>query len=207
MLLNVLIISVIAKGQKMKQQLIQHYVEQKLAELGYTPNSDINYVFFWKPRPKTKGVIDEACCCQWWFSNFNFRGDRHVTAEHAMMYTKAKMFNDNQAMAAIREERQPHAAKAIGRQVRNFDSTIWDNESYALVREINLEKYKQDKRLLDWMKTLPANTVFVEASPFDRIWGIGLADDGTTDLTKPSNWQGLNKLGFAITEVFQELVK
>lgn len=191
----------------MKQQLIQHFVEQKLAALGYTPKSDMNFVYFWKPRPKTKGVIDEACCCQWWFSNFTFRGMRHATAEHAMMYTKAKMFDDQQAMDAIREERQPHAVKAIGRQVLGFDGAKWDAESYELVRDINLEKYRQDKRLLDWLKTLPKNTVFVEASPFDRIWGIGLADDGTTDLSNIANWQGMNKLGFAITEVFQELVK
>lgn len=191
----------------MKQQLIQHFVEQKLATLGYTPKSDMNFVYFWKPRPKTKGVIDEACCCQWWFSNFTFRGMRHATAEHAMMYTKAKMFDDQQAMDAIREERQPHAVKAIGRQVLGFDGAKWDAESYELVRDINLEKYRQDKRLLDWLKTLPKNTVFVEASPFDRIWGIGLADDGTTDLSNIANWQGMNKLGFAITEVFQELVK
>ncbi len=191
----------------MKQQLIQHFVEQKLAALGYTPKSDMNFVYFWKPRPKTKGAIDEACCCQWWFSNFTFRGMRHATAEHAMMYTKAKMFDDQQAMDAIREERQPHAVKAIGRQVLGFDGAKWDAESYELVRDINLEKYRQDKRLLDWLKTLPKNTVFVEASPFDRIWGIGLADDGTTDLSNIANWQGMNKLGFAITEVFQELVK
>ena len=191
----------------MKQQLIQHFVEQKLAALGYTPKSDMNFVYFWKPRPKTKRVIDEACCCQWWFSNFTFRGMRHATAEHAMMYTKAKMFDDQQAMDAIREERQPHAVKAIGRQVLGFDGAKWDAESYELVRDINLEKYRQDKRLLDWLKTLPKNTVFVEASPFDRIWGIGLADDGTTDLSNIANWQGMNKLGFAITEVFQELVK
>lgn len=193
----------------MKQQLIQQYVEQKLAELGYTPQSDINYVFFWKPRPRTQGVVDEACCCQWWFSNFTFQGIRHATAEHAMMYSKAKMFNDETAMNAILKERHPHSAKAIGRQVQNFNGARWDNESYDLVREINLEKYKQDKRLLEWMKTLPSNTVFVEASPYDRIWGIGLGEDGidTSFLEQPSNWQGLNKLGFAITEVFQELVK
>lgn len=190
----------------MKQDLIQFYLERKFDDLGLDV-SDVNMVYFWKPRPKERGTIDEACCCQWWFSKFKFEGTVFRTAEHAMMYGKAKMFNDQQAMSAILEELLPHAVKAIGRQVRNFDGTKWDNASYDLVRDINREKFKQDPRLKKWLLSLPDNTVFVEASPFDRIWGIGLGDDGTTDLTNIKNWQGMNKLGFAITEVFQELLK
>jgi ribA/ribD-fused uncharacterized protein len=41
--------------------------------------------------------------------------------------------------------------------------------------------------------------VLVEASPRDRIWGIGLT---ATDerAASPATWQGLNLLGFALMQ-------
>jgi predicted NAD-dependent protein-ADP-ribosyltransferase YbiA (DUF1768 family) len=40
----------------------------------------------------------------------------------------------------------------------------------------------------------------VEASPSDRIWGIGLtADDPRA--ANPASWRGLNLLGFALGDV------
>jgi ribA/ribD-fused uncharacterized protein len=42
--------------------------------------------------------------------------------------------------------------------------------------------------------------VLVEASPVDRIWGIGLTrrDPAAAD---PDQWHGLNLLGFAVMQV------
>ena len=190
----------------MKNILMQQYIRAKLNKLGFTPQSDINFVYFWKPKPKEKGVVDESCCCQWWRSKFTYSNRVFLTAEHAMMFKKAEMFEDVDAMLAIMEEKDPWTVKSIGRQVRNFNAVKWDDASYEIVRDINLAKFKQDKRLLAWLKSLPRNTLFVEASPLDRIWGIGLGNDGDVDLTNFSNWQGQNKLGFAVTEVFQELI-
>ena len=189
----------------MKHQLLQVYLENMLSKLGFSQLDGANLVYFWKPKPKVANVVDAACCCQWWYSRIEFEGVTFVTAEHAMMYGKAKMFGDQQAMDAILEERLPHVAKSIGRQVRNFNNRKWEDESYALVKAINKAKFTQDPRLKKWLLSLPENTVIVETSPYDRIWGIGLAEDEPVDLKQLKNWQGQNKLGFAITEVLQEL--
>jgi predicted NAD-dependent protein-ADP-ribosyltransferase YbiA (DUF1768 family) len=45
------------------------------------------------------------------------------------------------------------------------------------------------------MRALP--WTWSEASPVDRIWGIGLAADHE-HAAQPSNWRGLNLLGFAL---------
>lgn len=184
---------------------IQKSIETRMVQLNFISPTDANFVFFWKPHTKVKGTIDEACCSQWWFSNFTFRGQRFPTAEHAMMFNKAKMFGDSDAMSAILQERHPHAVKAIGRQVKNFDDKRWTQERYDLVRAINNAKFKQDRRLKEWLLSHPENTVFVEASPFDRIWGIGLEATAQFNLNDVGSWQGLNELGFAITDVLQAM--
>ena len=48
------------------------------------------------------------------------------------------------------------------------------------------------------------NKIIVEASPYDKIWGIGLGKDDT-DSINPEKWNGLNLLGFALMEVRDEL--
>ncbi|WP_444942547.1 NADAR domain-containing protein [Microbulbifer sp. ZKSA004] len=54
-----------------------------------------------------------------------------------------------------------------------------------------------------YLKQFLLNTedrVLVEASPVDRIWGIGLAQDNSAS-ENPNDWKGLNLLGFALMEV------
>ena len=45
-----------------------------------------------------------------------------------------------------------------------------------------------------------------EASPVDRIWGIGLSRDDPR-AQSPVEWRGLNLLGFALMAVRQQLEK
>lgn len=50
------------------------------------------------------------------------------------------------------------------------------------------------------------NRVLVEASPYDKIWGIGIpADD--KHIENPLEWKGQNLLGFALMEVRKELLR
>ena len=44
------------------------------------------------------------------------------------------------------------------------------------------------------------DSILVEASPVDAIWGIGLAADDPA-AAEPHNWQGQNLLGFALMRV------
>ena len=48
------------------------------------------------------------------------------------------------------------------------------------------------------------DSIIVEASPLDRVWGIGLG--AANELaTNPERWRGLNLLGFALMEVRERL--
>ena len=48
--------------------------------------------------------------------------------------------------------------------------------------------------------------VLVEASPLDRVWGIGLAADDERAMD-PTKWRGPNLLGFALMEARERLLR
>ncbi|MGB0942649.1 MAG: NADAR domain-containing protein [Marinomonas sp.] len=49
-------------------------------------------------------------------------------------------------------------------------------------------------------------SIIVEASPVDKIWGVGLAQSDSL-IGSAANWQGLNLLGYALMEVRSKLAK
>ncbi|MNC46884.1 hypothetical protein D3C75_959170 [compost metagenome] len=69
----------------------------------------------------------------------------------------------------------------------------------------NLAKFEQNAELWHFMKKTK-HRIFVEASPLDRIWGIGMAKDHP-NIENPMKWQGKNLLGFALTEVRDLLIE
>ncbi|WP_436777761.1 NADAR family protein [Yinghuangia sp. YIM S09857] len=158
----------------------------------------VRFLHFWGHRPQPDGSLGAGCLSQWWPSPFTVDGVTYATAEHWMMAGKARMFGDADAERRAIAANHPKAAKAVGRQVRGFDEATWVADRFELVVAGNVAKFGQDPDLRAYL--LGTNTrILVEASPRDRIWGIGLAatepyaDD-------PDNWQGLNLLGFALME-------
>jgi ribA/ribD-fused uncharacterized protein len=125
------------------------------------------------------------------------------SAEQYMMYNKAILFEDVEIAKKILSIRDVKKIKELGRKVKNFDSYIWDKYKYSIVVEATRLKFSQNKSLLkELMKH--QDKIFVEASPKDKIWGIGLHWNDDRVLDK-KNWQGENLLGKAITEVIQLL--
>jgi ribA/ribD-fused uncharacterized protein len=101
------------------------------------------------------------------------------------------------------KESNPREQKKYGRMIKNFDKSTWDKNCLAIVYEGNLAKFSQNEDLKEEMLST-GNRIFVEASPLDNIWGIGLAED-TEGIDNPSFWLGLNLLGQALTLVKQEI--
>lgn len=163
----------------------------------------IKFLFFWGHQPAKNGELTASCFSQWWVSPFEVEGIWYATAEHWMMAQKAALFNDNEAFQRVIAAKSPGEAKQIGRQVRGFDDTVWNDRRYDLVMQGNKHKFSQHERL----NTFLLNTndrVLVEASPVDRIWGIGLAASDER-ANNPCQWQGLNLLGFALMDVRDQL--
>ena len=97
----------------------------------------------------------------------------------------------------------PAAAKRLGREVQGFDETAWAAARFAIVVAGNVAKFGQNPALAEFLRTT-GERVLVEASPTDRVWGIGLAADHA-DAESPEQWRGLNLLGFALMETRRTL--
>ena len=120
------------------------------------------------------------------------------STEQWMMWNKAKLFDESYC-EKILKEKDPKKIKQMGRDINNFNIDVWDRFKYQIVVEGNYLKFSQNeyaKRIL--MES--ADRIFVEASPYDKIWGIGLyeTDDRILDEKKSL---GETLLGKAFTEV------
>ncbi|MEL7253899.1 MAG: NADAR family protein [Pseudomonadota bacterium] len=138
----------------------------------------------------------QACQISLWGVQFN-------TAEQAMMYGKAQVFDDAVTGAEILAASDPGKQKALGRKVAGFTEEKWDEVKCDLVREINFAKFDQNKGLRRKLfQTAPK--LLVEASPIDTIWAIGL-DAETASITPEEDWPGQNLLGRILTDVREAL--
>ncbi|MFI6321967.1 NADAR family protein [Nonomuraea sp. NPDC050556] len=156
----------------------------------------LRYLFFWGHQPTHDGRVGAGCLSQWWPVEFSEDGHVFASAEHYMMAHKAWLFDDHETAAKILGARHPGEAKALGRAVQGFDESVWDARRFDIVVRGNVAKFGQHPELKEFLLAT-RNRVLVEASPVDRIWGIGLtaADERAAS---PSTWQGLNLLGFAL---------
>ena len=145
-----------------------------------------NFMFFWGCGPKTR--IQKGCLSQWWPCSFEIDGIRYNCAEQYMMAEKARVFGDREMLDAILKTSNPKDIKAYGRAVRGFDPLKWNGVKYDAVVRGNLAKFSQNQELKKFLLST-GDAELVEASPKDRIWGIGLAEDDPRALDK-SKWCG-----------------
>lgn len=166
-------------------------------------NSKSKFVMFWGHTTASFGNIGNNVFSQWWKQNFLEETVNYNCMEQYMMSKKALLFDDKEVNDMIMNESNPKRIKALGRNVRNFDEALWDELKYTIVLNGNWRKFSQNKDLRDYLISTK-DKILVEASPYDNIWGIGMsAQDEHADCA--DKWKGTNLLGFALTEVRDEL--
>jgi len=149
-----------------------------------------DFVFFWKP-PAVFG--------QWTPSPFTVDGVAYQCAEQFMMAEKARLFGDEETRKKMLGTDDPRAHKRLGRQVRGFEDAVWVAHRYDIVVAGNLAKFGQNQSMREVLLRT-GTKILAEASPLDRIWGIGLRADDPRALER-SQWRGENLLGEALMVV------
>lgn len=132
------------------------------------------------PMVENKMVFN--CCEQW------------------MMACKAILFNDIESFEKIMKEQSPSKQKDLGRGISNYNQEAWNEYKYNIVLRGNEQKFDQNKELQEFLMSFNSFTIFAEAAPWDKVWGIGLGPDDPKawDI---HTWQGENLLGRVITRL------
>lgn len=173
------------------------YTIEKINEI-VCRKPDTPIIYFWGHTPNPKKMT-AACLSQWYYCYFEVDGVQYFTTEQYMMASKARLFGDEEVLKEIMAANNPHNYKKLGRKIRGFEQELWDARKYDIVVEGNKAKFSQNPELKEFLLSTE-DAILVEASPYDKIWGIGLdretALQGTVD-----EWQGENLLGCALMEV------
>ncbi|KAJ4305178.1 hypothetical protein N0V90_000709 [Kalmusia sp. IMI 367209] len=151
-------------------------------------------VYFWKPD-QGHGYLG-----QWYWSPWVHEGDTYVNAEVWMMVGKARLFGDESIARQMLDTTDPREHKALGRKVKNFNQKVWDSNKSRIVEEGNYHKFtiSEDAVNLKAMLLATEEREIVEASPMDRIWGVGFAEKNAGQ--NRGRW-GQNLLGKALMVV------
>ena len=166
-----------------------------LLDLNLPEYKNKQYIYFWGHQ----GANKKTFLSQWYPSPFVVDGYTYATAEHWMMAKKAELFNDKSAFNQIVKSTDPREVKAMGRKIRNFDNTVWDENKYSIIVEGNIEKFNQNPLLKEYLLSTK-DAICVESSPYDKIWGIGLNESDARKVNH-TQWKGEYLLGFALMEV------
>ena len=174
-------------------------IRDRAALMAYVnQGQSVKYLFFWGHTPRQPDRLGKECLSQWYPASFELNGNIYLTAEHYMMAEKARLFDDKSLLANILAARNPAEAKQLGRSIREFDEHAWNQHRFDIVVAGNHAKFSQNAALGKFLRNTKER-VLVEASPKDRIWGIGLAANDP-NASNPNLWKGLNLLGFALME-------
>ena len=149
-------------------------------------NVTSNYVFFWG------GILGN-----WWKveEGITWGGKKFPTSEHLFMWLKANLFGDKMAEDLILEAPDPKTAKYLGRKVQGFSDSAWEEHREQCMMTALHAKYLSSRKFREeiWKEEYEGKH-FVEASPYDKIWGIGMKETDP-EIENPENWKGLNLLG------------
>lgn len=140
------------------------------------------------------------------FSNFHpskfvVQGQLFHWAEQYIMYRKALEFGDHASAKRILEAKTPAECKTLGRRVKGFDEERWAEVREQVAFDAVWHKFASHRKLREFLLNT-AEQVLVEASPSDRIWGIGYAEQDALDYR--FQW-GENLLGKTLMLVREKL--
>jgi ribA/ribD-fused uncharacterized protein len=142
---------------------------------------------------------DEDIYSNFYLCNITVKNITFFCQEQLFMYMKAKHFKDEKTADLILKAKTPFQCKQLGRQVNPFDEAEWNFHSEKYMRIGVYHKFTQHK---DLQKELldTHDKELCEASPRDRLWGVGLSEHNSLILDK-KNWLGENRLGKVTMDV------
>ena len=146
-------------------------------------------IYFYGPT-KTNGYLSNFYHVK---DKFQYDGVSFHTSEHHLMYQKAMLMGDDNTASKIKHVTKPLEAKRLGRQVKPWDQTKWENNCQDIMVNILVAKFS-DPQMKPFLESTRGKQLF-EASPTDKIWGIGIS---VKSAESGASHNGRNLLGKAL---------
>lgn len=166
------------------------------------------YVYFFQNTPLSN----------WWKSTpaIPYDGHHFTSSEALFMYLKAKGMGDDEiAMqivevdnnASLADNKRFAKVKALGKKCK-FDEAIYLEKREEWMFTTISAKYEVDEEFRSvLMSDKYKGLSFVQASPFDAVWGIKTTATKKVLSEGESAWKGLNLLGELLTKLRDEKLK
>lgn len=149
-----------------------------------------NYILFFRPYNKYGEFSN------WYKSDFVSEGITFHSTEQYLMYKKAMLFNDTEVAQEVLASTNEGQIKKLGRKVRNYNDSVWSQERFNIMVDGLIGKFSQNNTLKELLLNT-GNSIIVECSPYDRIWGVGISVD---DAEQGKEFRGDNLLGKALMQ-------
>lgn len=163
--------------------------------IGATIYPDDNLLAFWG------GIFSNFAECEIDYPQLETKLN---CSEQGYMLYKAQHFCDDEAFQGILKAKTPREQKNIGRQVQGFDAKEWHKVCFNYMTNVVRAKFEQ---AFTWRELLILTypLEIAEASPVDKIWGIGMSECDPTIVDR-SKWEGENLLGKVLMKVREEFI-
>lgn len=145
---------------------------------------------------------DEAPFSNFYETPFSYKGFLINNSEKGFMLEKALTFDKDKAEDIVKAK-TAFQAKKIGRQIRNYNDSLWNKIRYEKMKDVLRAKFSSSAHLKQILLDT-GDRILVEGSPYDKIWGVGV-DWKSSSILNQSNWQGQNLLGKALMDIRKEL--
>ncbi len=137
-------------------------------------------------------------------AKFTLHRFEYHSPEQFLHHKKSILFKNEKSAARIMAASTAAECKTLGRKVSNFDMNIWKEKCKNIMKDGLTAKFSQNRQCF---KVLEAsnNTVLVEASPYDKVWGAGLSIKDP-NLANMQIWKGDNLLGIILEKMRKDLI-
>jgi len=139
----------------------------------------------------------------WYKSNFIISKQDFCCVEQYLMYQKAILFKGADTAKKILNSSNPARHRHLGKQVAGFNKQLWHQKCKQFAFDGELAKFYQSRALKEKLLQTIGKS-FAEASPYDRIWGIGLSMSNPKIFDR-TQWRGRNWSGEVLELVRDKL--
>lgn len=177
--------------------------------------NEFTYIGFWGNKDDT---LQEKTFSNFYKTKFTtkiYTGEDYTfdCSEQYFMYLKALEFRDYDILPKILSSNlKSKEYKDLGRQVKNYDDSVWSVKRYNYMKQALFLKFTQNKKLKEYLLNTN-DAILIETSPFDSIFGIKMSKVNGNYPYKENDWKNVNKwkgenlLGFALMEIRDDLKK